>query len=81
MSNRLDKERERELQPKRIEYTATKLRELGYLNLEIDNTKIKFWHQGHLCVLFPYSGWHTGKSIKDGRGLQNLLNQLTSNNH
>ena len=81
MSNRLDKERETELQPKRIEYAATKLRELGYDKLEIDNTKIKFSHQGHPCVLFPYSGWHTGKSIKDGRGIQNLFNQLTSNNH
>ena len=32
-----------------------------------DNEKVKF---------FPYSGWHTGKSIKDGRGIENLLKQL-----
>lgn len=79
MSNRIDKERESELQPKRIEYAAKKLNELGYMSLDIDSTKIVFWHKGEPCLLYPYSGWHTGKTIKDGRGLQNLLNQLKTN--
>lgn len=79
MGNRLDQEREKELQPKRIQYAAKKLNELGYISLDIDNTKIIFWHKGEKCVLYPYSGWHTGKSIKDGRGLQNLLNQIKNN--
>lgn len=25
---------------------------------------------------YPYSGWHTGKSINDGRGWNNLYNQI-----
>lgn len=76
MSNRLNKERESELQPKRIEYAAKQLNSIGYISLEIDDTKIKFYHKGEPCTLYPYSGWHTGKTIKDGRGLQNLLKQL-----
>lgn len=78
MSNRLDQEREVELQPKRVEFAAKKLNELGYISLEIDDTKIRFWHKGEPCFLYPYSGWHTGKSIKDGRGLDNLLKQLNT---
>lgn len=76
MSNRLNQDREKDLQPKRIEYAARKLNELGYISLEIDDTKIKFFHKGEPCLLYPYSGWHTGKTIKDGRGLENLLKQL-----
>jgi len=76
MSNRLDKEREAELQPTRIEYAKKALLDLGYPVIVEDNTKIEIFHKGEKVTLFPYSGWHTGKSIKDGRGLQNLLKQL-----
>ncbi len=76
MSNRLDKERETELQPKRMEYACSKIAELGFKYIA-DNTKVCFQYKGHQVTFFPYSGWHTGKSIKDGRGLQNLLKQIT----
>ena len=76
MSNRLNQERERVLQPKRIETAVKLLTAIGYSELEVDDTKIKFLHKGEPVTFFPYSGWHSGKSIKDGRGLQNLLNQL-----
>lgn len=76
MSNRLNQEREKELQPIRIEYAIKFLNELGYTELEVDNTKIIFLHKGEPVTFFPYSGWHSGKSIKDGRGLANLLKQL-----
>lgn len=76
MSNRLNQDREKELQPKRIEYAVKRLNELGYIVMEVDDTKIKFWHKGEVVIFYPYSGWHTGKSIKDGRGLENLLKQL-----
>lgn len=76
MSNRLNQEREKLLQPKRI---ASGISELGQLGLEIistDDTKIVFIFKGHKVQFFPYSGWRSGKTIKDGRGLQNLLKQL-----
>jgi len=78
MSNRLNQQREKELQPKRIELALKKLSALGYTANEVDDTKIKFLHKGQAVVFFPYSGWHSGKSIKDGRGLENLLKQLKS---
>ena len=77
MSNRLNKEREAELQPKRIEFAKKSLSELGFEIEYEDDTKIRFQHKGHYVTLFPYSGWFTGKSVNDGRGLKKLLKQLS----
>jgi hypothetical protein len=76
MSNRLNQEREKELQPKRMEYAIQKLYEIGIFILTKDDTKITFPWDGETVTFYPYSGWHTGKTIKDGRGLDNLLKQL-----
>lgn len=75
--SRLDTERQKELEPERIGYAIQKLHEVGieYTRL-VDNNCLEFKFKGCTVKLFPYSGWHTGKSIKDGRGLQKLLNQL-----
>ena len=79
MSNRLNKEREQELQPKRMEVARGKIEALGYEIFYSDATVLAFIFNGQSVKFFPYSGWHTGKSIKDGRGLQNLLKQLKNN--
>lgn len=78
MSNRLDKEREKELQPKRMEYAINELTELGFDIVVTDDTKIKFLYNESWITLYPYSGWFTGKTVKDGRGIDNLLKQLQS---
>ena len=39
----------------------------------IDNTKVIV--DGSINF-FPFSGWFSGKKIKDGRGIENLINQL-----
>lgn len=73
---RQDKEREAKLQPKRIENAKT---ELAKLNIEIifeDETTLQFMFNGAKITLFPYSGWFSGKGIKDGRGIFNLIKQL-----
>lgn len=77
MSNRLNQEREKLLQPKRIETGLSELKKLGMEIISVDDTKIVFRFKGHPIQFFPYSGWHSGKTIEDGRGLQNLLRQLT----
>lgn len=77
MSNRLDKERESELQPRRMQFALDELKKLGY-QTEFDHTKIEFSHNGNKIQFFPYSGWHTGKGIIDGRGWKNLKKQLTN---
>lgn len=77
---RLDLERQSELEPKRIEYARQQLENLG---LEITyecSTRIDFIYKGVTIQLYPYSGWHSGKTIKDGRGIHNLLNQLNDRN-
>ena len=75
MSNRLDKDREAKLQPERIKWASEKLGELGFSHI-IDEYKIEFVFKGQIVTFFPYSGWHTGKSIKDGRGWEHLVKQL-----
>lgn len=75
MSNRLDKEREAELQPKRIEYAVKELIKRGYSCVS-DKTKIQFFYKQQLVTFYPYSGWFSGKTVKDGRGIEKLLKQL-----
>lgn len=76
MSKRLDKEKQKELEPKRVEYAEEKLAELGITATRITDSELHFQWKGNTIKLFPYSGWFTGKGIKDGRGIDNLLKQL-----
>lgn len=76
MSNRLDQEREARLQPKRVQTAMLEIAQKGYVVTQNDPTCLHFYKDGNLIRFFPYSGWHTGKGIKDGRGLENLLRQI-----
>ena len=76
MSKRLNKEREATLQPKRMSDAIESIEAFGFKILYQDDTKITFEFKYNLITYFPYSGWASGKTIKDGRGLQNLLNQI-----
>jgi len=76
MSHRLDKEREDALQPKRIKYAVTQIEKLGFNIDDQTDTYIAFLFKGQRVTFFPYSGWFTGKTVKDGRGILNLLNQI-----
>ena len=81
MSNRLNQDREEHLQPKRIASTKQALVEMGFeMTLETP-TELRFMFKGELVRFFPYSGWHSGKSIKDGRGFNNLIKQLKDEKH
>ncbi len=74
---RLDIERQKELEPIRVDYAIDALHECGIENMVVLNQNcIEFFFKGEKVKLFPYSGWHTGKSIKDGRGIDKLLKQL-----
>ena len=78
--SRLNIERQKELEPKRIAYAKEKIERLGYEVTE-SNTELRFIYKGNIIKFFPYSGWHSGKEIKDGRGLDNLLKQLNRSNN
>lgn len=73
---RLDTERQWRLEPERMKYALGKIVELGFEVSYQDNVKFCFEFKGCKVTLFPYSGWHTGRTINDGRGLENLLKQL-----
>ena len=76
MSNRLDQDREAKLQPRRMQYAQEHLRSHGYTVTKVSKTEIQITHKGEIVRIFPYSGWFTGKSVKDDRGIHNLLKQL-----
>lgn len=73
---RLDKERQKDLEPQRIQSAIEKLNKIGFAIITRTETFITFNYRGSIVTFYPYSGWATGKSIKDGRGLNNLLKQL-----
>ncbi len=77
---RLDTERQKLLEPGRIDNAVKSITSFGYVITYYDNTKIKFNFKNEEVTFFPYSGWHTGKSIKDGRGLKKLLDQIKNQN-
>jgi len=74
---RLNTERQNELEPKRVDYAIEQLHKCGIPHMVMINDKcIEFYYKGEKVKLFPYSGWHTGKSIVGGRGIEKLLKQL-----
>lgn len=73
---RLDQDRQRRLEPKRVAFAVDQLRRLGIEPESVSDTTVRFVWRGSPVVLFPYSGWHSGRTIRDGRGLDNLLRQL-----
>jgi len=76
MSNRLDQEAEERLQPIRMRTCKDKLESMGFIVNSDDSTKLTFKFKGSTIQFWPYSGWHTGKSVRDGRGFRRLLKQL-----
>jgi hypothetical protein len=73
---RLDIDRQKEFEPKRMEYAIEKLGELGITATSVSDNELEFEWKGNTIKLWPYSGWHSGKGIKPGRGIEKLLNQL-----
>lgn len=73
---RLDIERQNKLEPIRLRTAINEIQKLGLTILNCTDKMIEFEYKGSNIKYYPYSGWATGKTIKDGRGLYNLLKQL-----
>lgn len=74
---RLNIERQELLEPIRIKKAMKSLKQLGFDPHEVGTSKITFLYKnGNKVTFWPYSGWHSGKDIEDGRGLEHLLKQL-----
>jgi hypothetical protein len=65
------------LQEDRVKYAIDVLSKLGFIVERINNSTLKFEYKGSIVLLYPYTGWFTGKTINDGRGIKNLIKQLT----
>lgn len=76
MSNRLDQERQQELEPKRMEYAKAQIIGAGYEITFESATELQFQFNGSTVYFFPYSGWHSGMTIQDGRGIKKLIKQI-----
>jgi hypothetical protein len=59
-----------------METAVAELRRRGYKIKHAGTNALLFEHAGRTVQFWPYSGWHSGATIKDGRGLQKLLDQL-----
>lgn len=75
--SRQDKQTQVELEPKRMRYAKQRIEDIGYTITDETSNSITFVFKGSPVILFPYSGWHSGKTIEDGRGINNLLKQIT----
>jgi hypothetical protein len=75
--SRLDSERQARLEHPRMETAIFELGRRGYaIQRHAEQNALLFEHAGRIVTFWPYSGWHSGATIKDGRGLQKLLDQL-----
>jgi hypothetical protein len=75
---RLDTERQKQIEPRRMGFCKEQIQKLGFSITFQDENKIEFIFKNNTIQLFPYSGWHSGKGIKAGRGLMKLITQLKS---
>lgn len=73
---RLNTERQNKLEPIRMQIAINEIQILGLTILNCTDKMIEFEYKGQPVRYFPYSEWATGKTIKDGRGLNNLIKQL-----
>jgi hypothetical protein len=75
---RLDIERQNRLEPIRIKKALDEFLKIGLKVISHNENVIRFYWSGSVINYFPYSGWASGKTIKDGRGLKKLLKQLVN---
>lgn len=73
---RLNIERQKELEPKRIEFAKTHLQAIGVNDFEENNTSLKFKFKDVVITFYPYSGYFSGKGIQAARGLMELISKL-----
>lgn len=71
------KERRSQKEPHRVNYAKKKLDEKRIFYIYNENKKaLEFAYKGCVIRYYPYTGWFSGRSVKDGRGLENLLKQI-----
>ena len=72
---RLNTDRQEKLEPIRIQKAKEEITKLGY-EVQVIDKRVEFIFQDSKIVYYPYSGWASVRTIKDGRGLNKLINQI-----
>jgi hypothetical protein len=63
-------------QARRTEFALSQLKKVNIEPYFNDGKELRFLFKNEEVKFFPYSGWASGKSINDGRGIANLIKQL-----
>lgn len=75
--NLIRNEKRKDKEPGRWKYATSVLKERGYNPIPDENNKcIRFSFKGNTITVWPYTGWFSGKGVKDGRGINKLLKQI-----
>lgn len=61
---RLNKEREKRLEPTRLQYAKQEIKKLNLPVTFQDEKTLKFTFEGNVITFFAYSGWFSGKGIQ-----------------
>jgi len=73
---RLDIERQLSEEPKRIAFAISEIEKRGYVVAKTGAHELQFEYKGQTVRFWPYTGWHSGKTVKAGRGIEKLLKQI-----
>jgi hypothetical protein len=71
------KEEQKNIQRERKHHAIDLLSNAGYDCYFETDAEIRFWYRGHSVSFYPLKQWASGKTIRDCRGIRNLLKQLT----
>jgi len=78
MLRELREEKRQAREPGRWEYALKVLKDRGFKPVEDAASRcISFAYGRGTVKVYPYTGWFTGKGIKDGRGIRNLMKQIS----
>lgn len=72
----VSKDRRNKFESSRMKFAMKTLEDIGYETTEVNHQSFTINVDGNTVRVFPYTGWFSGKGIKDGRGIQYLKKQL-----
>ena len=68
--------RKKEFEESRKMYAISEIEKLGYTLTDEDDQSIKFEYKGQTVTFWAYTGLFSGKTVRDARGIKNLINQI-----
>lgn len=67
---------QKKIEAERLAYCKSLLIAAGFDITKETEIELHFKFKNETIRLFPYSGWFTGKSVIDGRGIKKLMEQI-----